>query len=81
MTDRFEGSRRYLARARGSLATGVSTAIRAGQLPMPLCFRPPYDMPGICPPARLTCTHPASSRSAAPSAVLTSRVKTKAASP
>ena len=38
MTDRFEGSRRYLARARHSLATGVSTAIRAGQLPMPLCF-------------------------------------------
>jgi glutamate-1-semialdehyde 2,1-aminomutase len=38
MTDRFEGTRMHLARARRTLATGVPTAIRAGQLPMPLCF-------------------------------------------
>jgi glutamate-1-semialdehyde 2,1-aminomutase len=38
MTDRFEGTRTHLARAQRTLATGVPTAIRAGQLPMPLCF-------------------------------------------
>jgi glutamate-1-semialdehyde 2,1-aminomutase len=38
MTDLFEGTRTHLARARRTLATGVSTAIRAGQLPMPICF-------------------------------------------
>ena len=38
MTDRFEGTRTHLARARRTLATGVPTAIRAGQLPMPICF-------------------------------------------
>jgi glutamate-1-semialdehyde 2,1-aminomutase len=38
MTDRFDGTRAHLARARKTLATGVPTAIRAGQLPMPLCF-------------------------------------------
>jgi glutamate-1-semialdehyde 2,1-aminomutase len=38
MNDRFEGSRTYRSRARRTLATGVSTAIRVGQPPVPICF-------------------------------------------
>lgn len=38
MSDRFQGSRAHFVRARKTLAGGVSTAFRATQLPIPICF-------------------------------------------
>jgi glutamate-1-semialdehyde 2,1-aminomutase len=38
VTDRFQGSRAHQARARGSIAGGVTTAVRATQLPVTVCF-------------------------------------------
>jgi glutamate-1-semialdehyde 2,1-aminomutase len=36
--DRYAGSRAHLDRARGCIAGGVATAVRAPQLPVPICF-------------------------------------------
>ena len=38
MIDRYAGSRAYQAEARRRIAGGVATAVRAPQLPVPICF-------------------------------------------